>query len=380
MSDGDHFETRVPDRILSYFLRPDVFLVLREALEAEAHQDRITAQAAYSRLQAIAPELSMPRTRLQAQQDPDRCHVWRRWTFGEASLSQSANVQPDAPMAVVVISFRCQEGLAPAVRALLEQAIPLEIIVVNSGGGDPFHCLAFARERIRIIDVREPLNVGAARNIGIDGSTAPLVAFLAADCRPRPGWIAARLAAHDRGARAVACAMVPHSQAIFALTEFLCLFGARAPEVPPLQAQRFGASYSRDIFREFGYFLPGLRTGEDSEFARRISKVVHPRWVPEARTEHHGPSGPIAFFVEMFLRGRRAAVLKNARLPKSYPALAFSSFRTALLRTRAAWMIGRNMLKWPIGRLARLALPLALANIFYAAGIGHAVMRLKRAG
>jgi len=39
-------------------------------------------------------------------------------------------------LAVVVIGYRAPPDLAAAVRSVLDQSIPLEIVVVNSGGGN----------------------------------------------------------------------------------------------------------------------------------------------------------------------------------------------------------------------------------------------------
>jgi hypothetical protein len=42
-----------------------------------------------------------------------------------------------AEIACAVLSYRDEPFLVEAVRSLLEQSVPVEVVVVNSGGGDP---------------------------------------------------------------------------------------------------------------------------------------------------------------------------------------------------------------------------------------------------
>ncbi|MBW6507881.1 MAG: glycosyltransferase [Rhodobacteraceae bacterium] len=82
-------------------------------------------------------------------------------------------------MAVVVIGFRAPAEMAAAVASLRAQDVAAEIVVVNSGGGAPEVVLAAHLDHIRLIAVEAPLMVGAARNIGIDATRAPLIGFRA---------------------------------------------------------------------------------------------------------------------------------------------------------------------------------------------------------
>lgn len=232
--------------------------------------------------------------------------LWRRWFRGKADWHEGAAVA-HADLTVVVIGYRSQPGLRNAVRSLLEQDEKAEIVVVNSGGGDVRTLLATYSEHLRIINIEQPLYAGAARNVGIDASEAPYVAFLAGDCIARPGWMRARLARHRRGSRAVASAIVHGDDSNLAIAAHIALFGARSPGVPPQQALRYGASYDRQVFREFGYFDPALRISEDTDFARRTGRTIHPTWDPGVQTEHTGPRDRWRFALEMYGRGRRAA-------------------------------------------------------------------------
>src|SRR4051794_31525204 len=110
-------------------------------------------------------------------------------------------------LACVVISLRNQPGLVDAVRSLVDQSERAEVVVVNSGGGDSTTTLRDAGLHVPVIDLPRRLFPGAARNLGIDATRARYVAFLAADSRAHPGWVAGRLREHRSGAAAVAGAL-----------------------------------------------------------------------------------------------------------------------------------------------------------------------------
>src|SRR5690606_5135806 len=153
---------------------------------------------------------------------------------------------------------------AKAVASIRAQDSPAEIVVVNSGGGDPFKVLAEHLEYVRLIDVHERLYAGSARNIGIEASGAPFVAFLASDCQACAGWLSGRLARHRAGALAVSSAVVATSaERTLDHASILSLYGSRSPEVPADLADRYGVSYARELFTRSGYFAPGMRVGED---------------------------------------------------------------------------------------------------------------------
>ncbi|MBL8591518.1 MAG: glycosyltransferase family 2 protein, partial [Devosia sp.] len=96
-------------------------------------------------------------------------------------------------LAVVVLSVGAPPELRLAVESLLRQPEPLEIVVVNSGGGDLAAVLP-AAPGISTVTVEGLLWPGAARNAGIRATSAPWVAFLASDLVAAPDWAAERLA------------------------------------------------------------------------------------------------------------------------------------------------------------------------------------------
>ncbi|MDQ3934580.1 MAG: glycosyltransferase family 2 protein, partial [Actinomycetota bacterium] len=209
-------------------------------------------------------------------------------------------------LACVVISLRAQPGLVPAVRSLLAQGEPIELVVVNSGGGDPASALRDANLDVSLVELGEPKYAGAARNAGIAATTAPYVAFLAADCIAEPGWAAARLTAHRNGADAVATTMTCAAPATRAArASHLLLHHRRRPETPPQERLLYGLSYTRELLNEHGPFREDLRIGEDTELNRRIAPLARIETPDGVRTAHRYPATAMALLSDQFQRGRR---------------------------------------------------------------------------
>src|SRR5262249_24950663 len=124
--------------------------------------------------------------------------------LGQLRISIGRRAHRDSKLAVVVIGLKAPKSLFDAVRSIVQQDTPSEIIVVNSGGGAVSDVLGEYLEDVVLVELAGPVHVGAARNIGIQQSRAPFVAFLAGDCTATPGWVAERTQAHLDGERAVA--------------------------------------------------------------------------------------------------------------------------------------------------------------------------------
>lgn len=217
-------------------------------------------------------------------------------------------------LACIVLSLRDQPELVEAVRSLAEQSEPADILVVNSGGGDPARRLAAAGLPGRVVNVTSPLLPGAARNVGIRATRSRYVAFLAADCVAGPGWTAARLREHRAGADAVAGVLTnafPGNRS--ACAAFLLLHYRMSRHAPPHDRLLYGLSYDRRLFDRFGIFREDLRGGEDTEFNARIIRGARVAWTADICTAHRNPRAPAALLRDQYARGRRRAAAE-ARL------------------------------------------------------------------
>ncbi len=303
--------------------------------------DRDGALAALGAAQALAPgSLVLGQLDDEARRDPQaRARpgaLWRRWVTGAAHLCEGAEVPGVAPIAVVVIAFRAQPGVGAAVRSILEQDGPAaEVVVVNSGGGDIASALGPLLPRVRLIDLAEPHRVGAARNVGIDASSAPVLAFLAADCLAAPGWIRRRLHHHTAGAAAVASAIVPaHPGNPVSWVDSACSLGRRWPGTAEDRADRYGLSYARGIFDRLGYFATGLQGGEDTLLNRQVSARHGALWDPCIVTAHGDRTDALALCRDAARRhvwkARHVPVWRRLDPQDRDPAL--DDFRRGVLR------------------------------------------------
>ena len=264
---------------------------------------------------------------LQHDMAPDRQDFaaadarWRRWTMDGGQIHDGPR-NGIGKLAVIVMAVKAPATLARAVDSVRSQSPEVEIVVVNSGGGDARRLLQRQLDQIRLIETATPLFVGAARNIGIESSRAPYVAFLAADCEALPGWVAGRLARHAAGALMVSTAVEPARPGTVIGSMAECLvFPLRSALLGQEAAVHYGRSYDRALFAQVGLFAPRLRVAEDTEFHRRTDTLASPVWAPEIRVRHDDPQALIPLLLDLHRRGQRAAFhLRPLNLPLTGPA------------------------------------------------------------
>jgi GT2 family glycosyltransferase len=212
-----------------------------------------------------------------------------------------------AALVVVVLSVGAPPELHAALTSLAGQDVPLEVVVVNSGGGDIDGLRRNSDPAIHIVDVKQTLWPGAARNVGVRESRAPVVAFIASDHIVTPGWCAARLRRHASGAEAVACAVInSHPRNVVAWAHHIAILFRRLPGIPMADALPYGASYTRTLLERLGPFREDLRIGEDTEFNGRIGRPGEPVWAPEVQTIHRNTTRIGELIRDQYARGWRS--------------------------------------------------------------------------
>lgn len=246
------------------------------------------------------------------------CHGSTVETEDEQTAGGDGN---QALLAVIVLSHGPRATLPAAVRSVLRQNIPVELLVVHTGPGD-VHGLLKAHGLSASV-VTDPVSryVGAARNLGIAHTTAPYVAFLADDCIAEPNWAAARVQAHQQGAMAVASALLPTPlQHPVSLAKFLVNHPRRLPRAPADVALRYGASYARALLQEIGPFREDMPGAEDSHYNDRVSRITEIHWVPAVVTLHSEPTHVLVGLKDQYRRGvatsamcREFGTLENTR-------------------------------------------------------------------
>ncbi len=106
-------------------------------------------------------------------------------------------------LAVVVPTFRRDEGLTTLLRALEHQTLPpdsYEVVVVDDCSSEDAvnrlrALVAQICPRVTVLQTATNNGPAAARNLGWRHSQAALLAFVDDDCEPAPGWLEAGIAA-----------------------------------------------------------------------------------------------------------------------------------------------------------------------------------------
>jgi GT2 family glycosyltransferase len=272
-------------------------------------------------------------------------------------------------LACAVLSFRDEPGLIEAVRSLLRQSESVEVVVVNSGGGDPAGRLAAAGIDVPVVSLEQRLYPGAVRNIGIELTRARYVAFLAADCVAGPGWAAGRLREHRAGAEAVASSLTnAFSDSTSARASHLLLHNRLLDVNEPGKRLLYGLSYERALFERYGSFREDLRAGEDTEFNARFRSAATVVMADDVRTAHRYPTEVAEMLKDAYRRGRlQAAMVGRIKGPHGRPRsvkVAVGGLRSVVRSLRCLW-------RMPPSTRARLirSYPLVvLGGVVYAAG------------
>jgi glycosyltransferase involved in cell wall biosynthesis len=232
--------------------------------------------------------------------------------------------------------------LVDAVRSLMSQnPPPAELVVVNSGGGEPEARLRTAGIEVPVIDHTDRLYPGAVRNAGIATTTARFVAFLAADCVAMPGWVKERLIAHSAGADGVGGAVLcAPPQTRVARAGHLFLYHERMPDIPPRgHRQLHSLSYDRRLFELHGLFREDMRSGEDTEFLFRIRDHTEIVFSPKVRFLHPSPVSLGGMVRDQFARGWRRSLAESHLNRPPHWRIAVSAARNISRSVRAARLI-----------------------------------------
>ena len=266
------------------------------------------------------------------------------------------------PVVSVIVPVRdAADDLRRLLLALAAQrdAPPFEVVVADDGSADEVvaacAAAAFPLRRVAVAPSGAPAagpgaapaaGPGAARDAAVAVAAGARLAFVDADCRPAPGWLAALTAALDGpGIVVQGPIVVPEGSDPTPLDRVL----ARAAPGPLFETANLGAW--RDEVVAAGGFAGGVRPlggkemGEDVALGHRLRRAgARVRWAPEAVVEH-----PVQ------RRDWRSAAVERARsgafcdLVRDWPAL-----RGELLHRRL--FLGADR---PATLVATVALPLA---------------------
>lgn len=234
-----------------------------------------------------------------------------------------------SPSVTVIIPARnAGATLADALDGLSDQRFPgsFEVIVVDDGSSDDTGQIALRTHVVDRVVPGDGAGPGAARNAGAAAASAAVLAFIDADCRPTPEWLAAGVATlrsadlvvgetrprpdrpcgpYDRTLRVIGCSPLFESANLFVRRELFEALGGFESWLGP----RAGKELGEDVW--FGW-----------RAVRRGARIVA---CPAALVHHEVyPRGPGAFAAERWrLRffpamARRIPELRRAAFHRRY--------------------------------------------------------------
>lgn len=111
-------------------------------------------------------------------------------------MKASQPLATDPLVSVVIPSYNRAADLPQAIRTVLDQDIPVEVVIVDDASTDTSlevaQCLARQHPQVRVLAMTENRGGGYARNAGIDAAQAPWLAFLDSDDQWAPGKLKAQ--------------------------------------------------------------------------------------------------------------------------------------------------------------------------------------------
>lgn len=197
---------------------------------------------------------------------------------------------------VVIPAFNERQQIDGVLASLYKQDLkePFEIIVVASGDDDCVEHLRSNHPSTIVVESRNRLLPGAARNAGVRKARGQIVAFASADTRAAPVWLSDRLRVHREGFDLVGGSILngtPESR--IGTANYLLEYSALMPTEKLLAQQDIphAVSFKRSVFELIGLYPEHLVTGEDTVFNRRcINAGLLVGYAPAAGLFHENPT------------------------------------------------------------------------------------------
>ena len=319
------------------------------------------------------PVLSVDLDRVSATLD-DANHPALDEIHGRPALSAIVNSRDDG------------DRLVRAVAAVVgqESPWPFEVIVVTSGTGNGAALVREQFPEVTVVELPEPALPGKARNAGLRLARGEYVSFPGSHVELRPGSLAARMRAHDRGYAMVTGTTLNGTRtwagwASYFLDHASVLPGRPSSELPGTPSH---CSYRRSALLAVGGFPEDLRAGEDTVVNQELARRGYTAYrAQDVILVHHSPCRTIRRLLRHhFTRGRGYGRILRDRDGVRRGDLAGRTGRRLLLWQTAGRLLRttRHVRRWgdlPTSAQYARALPLVAAGaLAWAAGTWYELL------
>lgn len=220
-------------------------------------------------------------------------------------------------VSVVIPAYHSHATIAACLESLERQTLQdFEVIVIDSSPDGSSAELARSRfPAVRVHHSARRLLPHAARNVGVEMTAGPIIAFTDPDCIADPEWLGRLVAAHRSGHAAVGGAIATDGswwQRAVHMTKFAWwLPGGRPREHGDMATAN--ASYARSLWVAVGPFLAERFAG-DTELNWRVQASGVRIWFePRAIVSHQHDVSAGNFLGERYQRGRDFARMRVER-------------------------------------------------------------------
>ena len=282
------------------------------------------------------------------------------------------------PSISVVMPMRNASSWLPVLLAALvkEWTTPFELIAIDDGSSDESGqrlqqlCGHWPPQRWRLLDGGGK-GVSAARNLGVQASRAPLIAFLDADDRPMPGRLSLPIQAlrdhpnlsHVHGGWWRCDSKGRKRHAVHPWREGAGFSWQQCLEHKAVLPSAW--SIRRDAFLSVGGFDAGLRHSEDVDLLVRLAAAGHQgRWIKQELVRYRIHSGSASAKLQPQLLGLLAVMNRHLnQVPESSQAWASDlRYGTTTWAVWQAWQAKQNQFALELLRQALRDCPYPLAR------------------
>jgi len=277
----------------------------------------------------------------------------------------------DPRISVIIPSYNSERTIRRCLKAIINQttSIPFDITVIDSSTDQTPQIVEREFPSIRLIHLETRTLAGAARNLGVQATRAPLCLMMDSDCIAESDVIESFVARHRDGDYAAVAGALANGtpRSLSGWVGYLIEFREFIPCAPMRLAESLptaSIAYRREIFERYGYFEEDLWPAEDLLFNWKLySAGERLLFDPAIEVTHLNRTGWKEVLSHQIRLGRTSAVArKRSELPGGillkYPPLILLMPLVRLVRA-FKWfarhdhsMLLRFLLIWPAYILA----------------------------